>query len=285
MAVEPSADDIAYATALVRAHDRPRYYATLFAPSAVRADLFALYGFAAEIARVPDQVSEPALGEIRLQWWRDALADRVAGGGEGSAPALRAAAHAIAHRELPLAPLEALIDARSADLYSDLPARLVDIEGRMGETESALFQMAAIILGASGPETAEAAGHAGIAYGLARRLATFAAERARGRTILPADLLAQEGLSAADAFAARPSAKLHNVIVALMRHAYHHLRLAGAALPEASHMSRFAFLPLAIVVPLLKRIERLQSEITQQDASLPDLEMLVRIGWARLRGL
>ena len=66
-------DDIAYLTALVRKTDRVRYYSTLFARQEIRSDLLALYGFAAEIARIPDQVTEPSLGEIRLRWWRDAL--------------------------------------------------------------------------------------------------------------------------------------------------------------------------------------------------------------------
>ena len=48
----------------------------------------------------------------------------------------------------------------------------------LGETQSALFQLAAIDLPArAAPETADAAGHAGVAYGLARRLARFAADR------------------------------------------------------------------------------------------------------------
>jgi phytoene synthase len=65
--------------------------------------------------------------------------------------------------------------------------------GYFGETQSALFQMAAIVAGGEGVETAELSGHAGVAYGLTRRLAAFAADRGRGRTVLPADLLAGEG--------------------------------------------------------------------------------------------
>ncbi len=82
-------------TALVRERDLPRYYAALFAPPAIRDDLLAIYGFAAEIARMPRQVSEPALGEIRLRWWSDALVEAVGRGGGGETPALRAAAGAI----------------------------------------------------------------------------------------------------------------------------------------------------------------------------------------------
>jgi len=284
MAAQQTSDDISYVTALVREADRPRYYATLFAPAAARADLFAIHGFAAEIARVPDQVSDPMLGEIRLRWWQQALADTLAGGA-GGAPALRAVAGAIARHKLPLAPFEALIEARSADLYSDPPATLADVEGRMGETESVLFQMAAIMLGASGPETADAAGHAGIAYGVARRLGTFASDRARGRTIVPADVLARRGLTPADLFATQTRSKFLPAIKAMTELASRHLANAQNAVARLAPPLQCAFLPLATVAPLLERIGRMGGNTTLRNVQMSDFEALLRTTYARVAGL
>ena len=59
--------------AAVRAHDWPRYIATQFARQDKRADLFTLYAFDAEIDRITRIASDPLPGEIRLQWWREAL--------------------------------------------------------------------------------------------------------------------------------------------------------------------------------------------------------------------
>jgi phytoene synthase len=277
--------DIAYLTGLVRAYDRPRYYATLFAPAAVRVDLFAIFGFAAEIARIPDLVSEAQLGEIRLQWWREALpagADDASDGVAGS-PAARALRQAVVRHSLPLAPFEALIAARSMDLYSNPPASMADVEGRLGETQSALFQLAALVAGAAGPDSAEAAGHAGIAYGLARRLARFAEERARGRTILPAQLLGQEELTVVELFAAAPPPALVNVISAMVRFAHHHLHNARARLRDMPPRARLAFLPLAVVEPLLRQIDQMEADILLRPAGLSDLQTLSRIALARLR--
>jgi phytoene synthase len=278
-----TSDDTAYLMQLVRAHDRPRYYATLFAPAALRGDLFALYGFAVEIARVRDLVSEPALGEIRLKWWSEMLAEASYQEGGGDAPALRATAQAIARHKLPLASFEALADARGADLYSDLPATLTDLEGRMGETESALFQMAAIVAGASGPETAEAAGHAGVAYGMARRLASFARDRTQGRSIVPAELLETRGLSAEDTLTSTPRPGVYEAVGEMLDIARRHLDEARAHLAGVPRVARPVFLPLAVVAPLLDRVERLGSAIPEKEAGLSDLETLTRIGWARLR--
>ncbi len=276
---DTSNDDVAYLMQLVRAHDRPRYYATLFAPLDVRDDLFAIYGFAAEIARVLDIVTEPQLGEIRLRWWSEELA--AAAPDRAGAPAVRAVAHLIDRHSLPLAPFQALIEARAADLYSDPPATLTDLEGQIGETESAVFQMAAVACGA-GSATADAAGHAGLAYGIARRLSAFASDRARGRSILPADILASEGLSASDVFAPSAPSALHRVVgilAAAARHHHEEARKRVATLP--AHVQP-AFLPLAVVEPLLRRIERLGPALIGYEARLSNLESLLRITSARL---
>jgi phytoene synthase len=277
-----AADDTSYVTALVRSDDRPRYYATLFAPGEIRADLFALYGFAAEIARVPDLVREPTLGEIRLKWWSDALTETVVETAPGETPSLRAVSQAIVRQALPIAPALALIEARAGDLYSDPPGSLTDLEGYLGETESVLFQMAALMAG-GGSETADAAGHAGVAYGLTRRLARFGSDRARMRTVLPATLLAEKGLAATDVFSETPSKAVWSAVTALARHTQSRLRQAQEAIAALPRGQPTAFLPMAVVPPLLQRIERAGAELASRDAGISDIETLTRIALARLR--
>ena len=57
----------------VRRHDWDRFICTLFAPEACRDDLFTLLAFNLELARTRERVTEPLIGEMRLQWWRDAI--------------------------------------------------------------------------------------------------------------------------------------------------------------------------------------------------------------------
>src|SRR5437660_12894095 len=66
-------EDASSLAALVRQHDRDRYQTTLFAPAERHEALLALYAFNYEIARVRETVSEPMLGQIRLQWWLGVL--------------------------------------------------------------------------------------------------------------------------------------------------------------------------------------------------------------------
>ena len=71
-------DSFDHCEALVRAADKDRYLATLFAPERCRRALFALYAFNVEVARIRELAREPMPGEIRLQWWRDVFSS---GGG------------------------------------------------------------------------------------------------------------------------------------------------------------------------------------------------------------
>lgn len=276
--------DAAYLASLVREWDRPRYYATLFAPEALRADLFALYAFAVEIERIPDLVSDPNLGEIRLQFWRDRL-EAVGGDDvEPAPPVLSALATAIRRHSLPAEPLLAMVDARRADLYSDPPPTVADLEGMLGETQSSIFQLGAVIMRSAGPETADAAGHAGVAYGLAQRLARLAHDTARRRSILPAEILNRHGVTASGIFAAREPA-LVPVLAEMTELARRHLGQARCAARELPRTVQPAFLPLAAVPPLLRRIEPMGVALLQSRAEVSDLEVLLRIAWARLAGL
>ena len=130
---------------LVRAADRDRYLAALYAPEDRRGALFALYAFNAEIAGIRDRVSEALPGEIRLQWWRDVIAAQDASAGAGH-PVAEALLEAIERHGLPRPAFENYLDARIFDLYDDpMPSRS-DLEGYCGETAAALIQLSAMIL-------------------------------------------------------------------------------------------------------------------------------------------
>jgi len=129
-----------------RAPDRDRYVADLFRSEPFRKHLFALHAFNAEVARVRDIVSDPMLGEIRLQWWRDAIMNG-AGGGHPVAMVLNAT---IAKFKLPKAAFQRLSMPASSDLYDDpMPTLNRSRAATAGDTSSALIQLAAIALAAA----------------------------------------------------------------------------------------------------------------------------------------
>jgi phytoene/squalene synthetase len=155
----------------LRLHDRNRYLASLFATDDKRASLTALYAYNIELARIRHLVSEPQIGLIRQQWWRDTLFG-IYQGEASDHPVAQALAKAIHQHNLPQAPLQAMIDTREFDLYADQMPSLTALETYLGETESAVIQLACLILDpCEAPKAATASGLAGVAYGIARHAA------------------------------------------------------------------------------------------------------------------
>src|SRR5438132_9318747 len=76
----------AYVLAQVRAADRDRFLAALFAPEPARRGLLALLAFDHELARTRTVAREPLLARIRLQWWREAVAEMAGGASPRAQP-------------------------------------------------------------------------------------------------------------------------------------------------------------------------------------------------------
>ncbi|MDP1685612.1 squalene/phytoene synthase family protein, partial [Hydrogenophaga sp.] len=90
------------------------YYAFLFLPAERRAAITAFYAFCREVDDVVDEVSDPAVAQTKLAWWRREVAQSFAG--SPTHPVMRAlmplsAAYAIEARHL-----SAVIDGCQMDL-------------------------------------------------------------------------------------------------------------------------------------------------------------------------
>jgi len=106
-----------------RKQDRDRFLCALFAPDDAREGLYTLLAFNAEIAKTREVVSEPLLGEIRLQWWRDAV-ERIYSDPEGDFDdhaVLAGLASIIKHTKLSRDNLDQLIDTRARDMIDEPP--------------------------------------------------------------------------------------------------------------------------------------------------------------------
>ena len=133
------------ATLSARRRPRPLLRRALRAGRTSGPHLHALYAFSLEIARVRDSVSEALPGEIRLQWWRDALQGEARGDVMAN-PVAAALDDTVVRFRLPRQALVNLIDARVGDLYDDPIPTLNDLEGYCGETSSTLIRLASLIL-------------------------------------------------------------------------------------------------------------------------------------------
>ena len=241
-----------YCAELVRTADRDRFLATLFAPARSRDALYALYAFNIEIERVAGLAREAIPGEIRLQWWREVLQNERAGEAAASPVAAALLSTLVQHR-LGADDLLAFVEAHRFDLYNEPMPTVDTLQTYTTRTSSALFAMAAQILGA---DAAAAARPAGIAWGLARALAALPRHAAQRKLYLPVELLARHGIGPDEVFSGQSSLRLNAAAAEVRGLARDYLDAAAVALGTQPRDAWPAFLPLATVRPLLDRWER-----------------------------
>ena len=236
-----------------RAGDLDRYLAALLAPRRARLDLIALTAFLGEVARIPSAVREPMMGELRLQWWRDALESARAGAVTGS-PVVDALGRTMARHNLPLELLLAPIDARARDLDPQQPvAILSDVSDYIAATEGAAFRLSARILGVDEtPAVGDLLAAAAQAYGRAR--------------------LARSPRQTGDSRGA-----------ALRQGARVWLAEARRLAPAGPVAVLPAILPAALVEPYLAALEGSGPDITKERADTSPLMRVWRLWWAKAR--
>jgi 15-cis-phytoene synthase len=249
-------DAHAHCEALVRAGDKDRFLAALFAPADRRRHLCALYAFGGEISRVRELAREALPGEIRLQWWRDAIAGEARG--EVSAnPVAAALLDTVAKCGLSVAPLIRLIDAHAFDLYDDAMATLADLDAYGRDTDGVLIGLAAQILGGDAAQAAvaSAADTAGIADTVTSRLRTFPVDVARRQMFVPLELLDRHGVARAAIEARQNSPQLRAALAELHAHAESAFAAFRHSAMEIPERCAPAFLAAAVVPAWLAKLD------------------------------
>ena len=274
--------DGGYAATFLREADKDRYFATLLLKPGQREAVQALYAFSADVASIRDRAREPAAGEIRLQWWVDA----IEGDGHGNVrqnPLADALLDAIAAWRLPAGPLLRLLAARRFDLYQDAMPDLRSFEGYAGETVSVLYQLAAMVLnGGEEVETGDAAGHLGVAHAAVGHLRAFGFNASVGRIFLPMNIFSANGVMDGEILAGRESEGLFAALGQVAELAGEHLDKAEAAIGALPRELRPAFAPVAMLRGQLARA----AASRQPFASLPDIadwRKLAALQWWSLR--
>lgn len=198
--------ELSYCGELVRKHDPDRFLVSLLMPPDNREGLWALYAFNHEIAKTREIVADTTIGLIRLQWWRDALAEVYAGNPPRQNEIMPALAKAIGQYELKREWFEELIYAREFDLENVLPASLEGLENYAAFTNAPLLRLALRITGQT--EGEETLRQAAVGYGLTGILRAVPFHARQQRCYLPEDLMAAEKASLRALYDFRPEAGL-----------------------------------------------------------------------------
>lgn len=278
-------DALSYCGQQVRTHDHDRFLTTLFAPTDRREALFALWAFNLEIAKTREVVREPIMGQIRLQWWRDAIA---AAYGEGPLPEHAVTvplAAAIRSHALSRESLDRLIDAREADLEDEPVADSEALGVYVAATAVPPLLLALQVLGVRDDGApGEAARHVGLAYGLTGLLRAVPFHARQQRVLLPADRLAAHGGGAREILDLKPGPAVAAVVAELADRARGHLTQA-CALRRAVAPAAAPALRLAVVAELhLATLAREGHDVFSPRVQMPNPFRQMRLTWAALRG-
>ena len=117
--------------------DEERWLSSRYAPDEARHALIILYAFYYELARVRVVVTDETMGQIRFQWWRDAL-EELQQGAPRQHDVVLALASVLPKLESGFEQAERLVEAHEAAFLA---------EDRAAEPEDMLVSFAAILLG------------------------------------------------------------------------------------------------------------------------------------------
>jgi phytoene synthase len=245
----------AYCEMLVRRDDPDRWLSSLFMPAALRPHCHALYAFSLEIARVREITSEPLLGEIRFQWWREALEGLRTEELEAN-PVGMALVDTIRRFSLPTEPLVGLIEAREFDLYDEPMASVAGLEAYCRATSASPIELIVRILDPAAPAAHVAAEHGGIAYALTGLLRALPWHLARGQLYVPLELLVRHKVGRVELLAGQISPAVHAVLADLRALARSHLSTLNELRADGLGLAEPAFLPVSLCEAYLRRMEK-----------------------------
>ena len=255
MSVAALAEAYVHCGRIAREHERDLWLAALFAPERLRPHLHALAAFAHESGGVAARAREPMAGEMRLAWWREALAGARPTEAAG-APIAAALIDTMAKFALSVSIFENLLQALTFDVYDDAMESLEALEGYGIATAGALTALRARVL-AEGRETgAQAASDAaGAGLALARAVLDFALGRRRPM-LAPRALIEGHGISFAATRAGGGDESLHAALTELADAAEARFDEAEARLAALPTALAPAFAPLATARLDLRRWRR-----------------------------
>ncbi len=265
-----------------RQRESDRYISALLAPSAARDDLITLAAYLGEVRRIPLTVSEAALGEIRLQWWRDALEAGAQGGLTGN-PIADEMVRVIARRELPHGLVLAPLEAASAELSGESFEDEAQWTAYLDRAEGAAMWLSAMCLGVASDALHHpvlvSGGRAYAACRLALRLPELAV---RGRWPVPVTIKALgDPVLSLEHNAQGTLRKAGDQLSAL---ALQNLGAARSVLRDAPRGISAALLPLALVPAYAKALSRPSRDCLREPAQIAPMTRILRLWWASKTG-
>ncbi len=251
---------------LVRSHDRDRYFLSL-ATGRRAPELWPLFAFNQEIAKTREVVTEPQLGLIRLQWWRDALDAHYNGQPAPRHEVLDELTPLITAKKLKQDRFVTMLEAREADLADRPPATIAELVNYADRSATPLNRLALQVL--EQEEDESAIRDISVAYALTGLIRAIPWHASQGRLYLPADLMEAQSLSLTDLQKQEAGPGLREIITALLDEADRRLKEK----PGSRYMK--ATRQLALIYT--RRLRRFGGNLRDERLQFPPAGFLLRI--------
>ncbi|WP_259779886.1 phytoene/squalene synthase family protein [Aestuariispira ectoiniformans] len=182
---------------IAKEKDSDRFTIAMLAPADKREALFALIAFNHEIAKTGDTVSEPMLGQIRLQWWRESI-DECFQDQPRRHEVVIPLHQAIRNHDLPEELFSSLIDKRECDLDNAGFANEEALLQYARATGGNLSELMTVVLAGDCEKSRRAAGHIGTAWALIGLMRALPFHLRRHWVSIPETLQAKHGIEGKD---------------------------------------------------------------------------------------
>ncbi len=267
-----------YCQAKAAASGSSFYYSFRFLSPERRRAIIAFYAFCREVDDIADECHDANLARTKLAWWRDEIARLYAGA--PSHPVTQALAESVAPFHLPQEAFEQIIDGMEMDLdfAAGPPARYPDFKSLRlycHRVAGVVGEVAALIFGLSDRATLKYANKLGLAFQLTNIIRDVGEDARRGRIYLPADELAQFGVTTADLMHAHMTENFRRLMAFQTERAMQTYDEALALLPARDRKAqRPGLIMAAIYRTLLNEIQADGFQVLDRRTSLTPLRKL-----------
>ncbi|KAJ3801528.1 isoprenoid synthase domain-containing protein [Lentinula aff. detonsa] len=197
---------VEYCRDFVRKYDYEAYLIAQFWPKELRGSYYAIKAFSTELAMIQDSVSNPTIGMMRMQFWRDAI-KAMMNGNPSRHPIAQALHQASIRSNLPFYHLNRIIDARDAELQVPVHLTVDSLTAHSESTSSTLLYLLLSSLSLPSSALSHAASHLGAAQAFTTLIRAMPFHAKNGRMVVPAEITAKHGVVQEEVFRRGPAAK------------------------------------------------------------------------------
>ncbi|MEZ5647710.1 MAG: phytoene/squalene synthase family protein [Alphaproteobacteria bacterium] len=251
-------DAFAYCFRIVKQGDKERYLLCLLPPLEYRPALIALHAFNDTISRIPETVSEPLLGQIRMQWWWDAINSLYKGGRPVAQPIVEALSYTVKRYALDRESFERMLVAREKDVAQWQAETLQDLETYAEATSGELLALSFAVLGEKNQDALQVGRTIGTAYALIGLVRSIGFHARQGRFLMPRDLVEVERVNVREILSLIPSPGLSNIVNQVANRAASLIAVARTQYAKVSYPARTLLLEARIAEHHFKRLRALR---------------------------